>query len=215
MQNIPIFYDLYWKENFPNEIKQLKQSCIDIMQNDITGGRRVSNVGGYQSWDNVHTDLRFQQLVKIIEIQYKQFHSELELVDQVEFCINNMWVNVNFPGCHNKLHRHVNPPSIDRIASSSILSGTFYVDVSDNSGDLIFHAGREDYGLMTHEASIVRIPEIFFKNYKNLHTRPIYKVKPKSGDLLIWFADVIHGVEQNKSERDRISISFNLGLKFK
>lgn len=215
MHNIPIFYDLYWKENFPNEIQHLKQACIDVMQNDITGGRRVSNIGGYQSWDNIHTDARFQQLVKIIEIQYKQFHSELGLVDKVEFEINNMWINVNYPGCHNKLHRHVNPPSLDRITSSCILSGTFYVDVPENSGDLVFHAGREDYGRMVTEPPIVRIPEIFFKDNNNVHIRPIYRVTPKAGDLLVWFSDVIHGVEINKSEENRISISFNLGLKLK
>lgn len=215
MQNIPIFYDYYWKENFPNEVQHLKQTCIDVMQNDMTGGRRVSNMGGYQSWDNIHTDGRFKQLVDIISIQFKQIHAELDLVDQVELEINNMWVNVNFPGCHNRLHRHVNPPSLDRIASASIISGTFYVDVPKDSGDLVFHAGREDYGQMTHEPALVRIPEIFIKNHKNFHIRPIYKVKPNNGDLLLWFSDVIHGVEPNTSTENRISISFNLGLKLK
>jgi uncharacterized protein (TIGR02466 family) len=215
MQNIPIFYDLYWKDNFPNETPQLLESCIDVMQNDVSGGRHVSNMGGYQSWDNIHNDTRFKPLVDIIETQYKQLHAELGLVDQVDFEVNNMWVNVNFPGCHNRFHRHVNPPSLDRISSSSIISGTYYVHVPENSGDLVFHAGREDYSHMTHEAAIVRIPEIFLKNQKNMHIRPIYRVKPQAGDLLLWFSDVIHGVEHNKSDEHRISISFNLGLKLK
>ncbi len=149
MQNIPIFYDLYWKDNFPNETPHLLQSCIDVMQNDVSGGR------------------------------------------------------------------HVNPPSLDRITSSSIISGTYYVHVPENSGDLVFHSGREDYAHMTHEAAIVRIPEIFLKNQTNMHVRPVYRVKPQSGDLLLWFSDVIHGVEHNKSDEHRISISFNLGLKLK
>jgi len=215
MQNIPIFYDLYWKDNFPNEIPHLLKSCMDIMQNDVTGGRRVSNIGGYQSYDTVHTLENFKPLVDIIETQYKQFHAELNLVDQVEFEMNNMWINVNFPGCHNRLHRHVNPPSLDRITSSCILSGTYYVQIPDNSGDLVFHAGREDYSHMTHEPSIVRIPEIFIKNHKNMHIRPLYRVKPQAGDLLLWFSDLIHGVEPNQSDENRISISFNIGLKLK
>jgi len=215
MQNIPIFYDYYWKENFPNETPHLMKSCIDVMQNDMTGGRRFSNIGGYQSYDNIHQDERFGQLVSIIETQYKQFHAELDLVDQVDFEILNMWVNVNFPSCHNKFHRHVNPPSLDRITSSSVLSGTFYVNVPTDSGELVFHSGREDYAQMPNEASIVRIPEIFFKNTKNMHIRPVYRVIPNDGDLLLWFSDVIHGVEVNKSDENRISISFNLGLKLK
>lgn len=215
MQNIPIFYDYYWKENFPNEVQHLKQTCIDIIENDVTGGRRVSNIGGYQSKDNIHLDSRFKELCDIIAIQFKQFHAELDLVDQVEFEILDMWVNVNFPGCHNRFHRHVNPPSLDRITSSSILSGTFYVNVPKDSGELVFHSGREDYAQMTHEASIVRIPEIFFKNSKNPNIRPVYRIKPNEGDLLLWFSDLIHGVEVNKSDENRISISFNLGLKLK
>lgn len=215
MQNIPIFYDSYWKDNFPNETEMLAESSLSVMQSDITGGRHVSNMGGYQSWDGIHTDERFKQLVDIIQTQFKQLHADLDLIDQVDFEINNMWVNVNFPGCFNKFHRHVNPPSLDRITSSSIISGTFYVKVPENSGDLTFHAGREDYAQMTHESSIVRIPEMFFKNHKNMHIRPVYKVKPKEGDLLFWFADVMHGVEHNRSEEHRISISFNIGLKLK
>jgi uncharacterized protein (TIGR02466 family) len=215
MQNVPIIYDMYWKENFPNEVEHIHNSCLGIVQNDVTGGRRVSNVGGYQSWDNIHTMDAFKSLVNIIQTQFKQFHAELDLVDQVEFEINNMWININPPGSHNKLHRHVNPPSLDRITSSCILSGTYYVYVPENSGDLVFHNGREDYSHMTHEPAIVRIPEIFLKNYKNMHIRPLYRVKPKAGDLLLWFSDLIHGVEHNKSEENRISISFNLGLKLK
>ena len=215
MLNIPIFYDIYWKDNFPNETDHLADSALSVMETDITGGRRVSNMGGYQSWDRIHIDERFKPLVDIIQIQLKQLHAELDLVDQVEFEINNMCVNVNFPGCFNKFHRHVNPPSPDRITSSSIISGTFYVRVPENSGDLTFHAGREDYAQMAYEPAQVRIPEMFFKSQKNMHVRPVYRVKPQEGDLLFWFSDLMHGVEQNKSDENRISISFNLGLKLK
>jgi uncharacterized protein (TIGR02466 family) len=215
MQNIPIFYDQYWKENFPNDISLIKETCISIMQSDISGGRRVSNVGGYQSDATIHKDDRFKTLIEIIEMQFKQLHSDIELIDNVEFELLNMWINVNFPGCFNKFHRHVNPPSLDRITSSSILSGTFYVNVPENSGDLTFHAGREDYNLMTHEPPIVRLPEIFYKNNKNRNVRPLFKIKPSNGDLLIWFSDLIHGVEKNTSDEERISISFNIGIKLK
>lgn len=215
MINIPVFYDYLWKENFPNECVHLKDACLNLAAGDLMGGNRVSNVGGYQSYANIQTMEQFKPLVDIIKIQFKQLHAEMDFVDQVELEILNMWFNLNYPGSFNRLHRHVNPPSIDRISSASIFSGTFYVDVPENSGDLIFHAGREDYSHMTHEAAIVRIPEIFLKDVKNRHIRPLYRVKPQTGDLYFWFADMIHGVEQNKSDNVRISISFNIGLKLK
>lgn len=215
MQNIPVFYDYLWKENFPNETTDLVEKIHKLASTDQFGGVVISNVGGYQSISDVHTMNEFSRLVEIIKIQFKQLHDEIELIEQVEFDILNMWVNVNYPHAFNKFHRHVNPPSIDRIASASVISGTYYVDVPENSGDLVFHAGREDYSLMTHEAAIVRIPELFLKNTSNRHIRPLYKVTPKSGDLFMWWADMIHGVEQNHSNKNRISISFNLGLKLR
>lgn len=215
MRNIPVYYDMLWHENFPNECHDLYNICNNLANNDFMGGNKVSNVGGYQSYSNIHTMTEFARLVEIIEIQFKQIHAEFELVDQVELEILNMWFNINVPGSHNRYHRHVNPPSMERISSASIWSGTFYVHVPENSGDLVFHNGREDYTFMTHEPAIVRIPEIFLKNYNNKHIKPLYKVKPKKGDLYIWMADMIHGVEVNKSNENRISISFNIGLKLK
>lgn len=215
MRNIPVYYDMLWHENFPLECESLSEACMRLASSDLTGGVRVSNAGGYQSYHGIHTMQEFGQLSKIIKIQFKQLHEEFELVDQVEPTILDMWFNINPPGSHNRLHRHVNPPSLDRIASASIWSGTFYVTVPENSGDLVFHNGREDYTFMTHEPSIVRIPEIFMKNPSNKHIRPLYRVKPQNGDMFFWMSDMIHGVEVNRSEEVRISISFNLGLKFK
>lgn len=215
MRNIPVYYDMLWHENFPNECESLLTTCIDLANSDMMGGNKVSNVGGYQSYSNIHEMPEFADLVKIIEIQFKQLHDEFELVDSVEPTILNMWFNLNPTGAHNRYHRHVNPPSMDRISSSSIWSGTFYVAVPENSGDLVFHNGREDYTFMTHEPAIVRIPEIFLNNPNNKHIRPLYKVKPQTGDLFFWMADMIHGVEQNKSDDIRLSISFNIGLKLK
>ena len=215
MNNIPVFYDYLWKESFPNECAHLKDTCLLLRPSDVMGGNVISNVGGYQSFSDIHMMDQFSHLIDIIKIQFKQLHAEMEFVDQVELEILNMWFNINSPGCHNKFHRHVNPPSIDRISSASVFSGTFYVDVPENSGDLVFHAGREDYSVMTHEAAIVRLPEIFLKNTANRHIRPLYRVTPKSGDMYLWFSDMIHGVEPNKSDKNRISISFNIGIKLK
>lgn len=215
MQNLPIFYDSLWRENFPLEIAPLTKACLDYLQSDVSCGCSVSNLCGYQSWDEVHTREEFKQLVEIIQIQFKQLSSDLELIDQVDFEINNMWINVNFPCCQNKFHRHVNPPSLDRAASSSIISGTFYVKVPENSGDLVFHARREDYEQMIHVPTIVRIPEMFYKNYKNPRVHPLFRVKPLEGDLILWCADLLHSAEQNKSKDNRISINFNIGVKIK
>jgi uncharacterized protein (TIGR02466 family) len=215
MRNFPVYYDMLWHENFPNECEKLITVCNDLASADVFGGNKVSNIGGYQSYPDIHTMPEFKNIVNIVKTQFTQLHAELELVDQVELEVLNMWFNINTPGSSNSIHSHVNPPSLNRVTSSPIISGTFYVDVPDNSGDLVFHSSRENYGLKTTEPSIVRIPSVFLKNEQNPHIIPWFKIKPENGDLYLWFSDMLHGVETNKSEFNRISISFNVGIKLK
>lgn len=211
---IPITHDYLWHEHFPNEVESLKDAVGKEFENDNVG-RRVSNVGGWQSQDSLHTKPEFAQLTALIEQQAKQVHEGMELVDRVKFKVCNMWANVNWPGNSNSYHQHVNPPSIDRISSTSVISGTYYVQYPENCGRLGFHAARQDYARIGLEPSAVRLPEIYYKNLKNPLIHPIVYVTPKAGDLLFWFADLMHGVEPNKNETEhRISISFNLGLEF-
>jgi uncharacterized protein (TIGR02466 family) len=211
MQEISIFYDLLWHECFQLECESLEQAVKQEFEHD-PNGRQVSNAGGWQSQDDIHTKNSFKNLVEIIERQLLQLHSDIELVDGVRFKIVNMWANINFPGCSNSLHAHHNPPDTMRLGSGAILSGTFYVKVPENSGDLVFYDTHEPLNKMSNEPGRVRIPEFLLKNPENFHIQSKCSFEPIEGDLMIWFADIFHAVETNRSDEERISISFNLGL---
>lgn len=211
MRNIPIIFDCLWIDNYPNEIQLIKDAVYEEHETDQLG-RLVSNVGGWQSKDTLHRNPKFEILKSIIEQQATQIHQELELRPEVKFTVVNMWANINWPGTSNSYHQHTNPPSMNRISSTPIISGSFYVSVPINSGRLGFHATRYNTAQIPFEPSIVRIPEIFFKNANNRHINPVDYHSPTEGDLIMFFADVMHGVEKNKSQEPRISVSFNLGL---
>ena len=49
-----------------------------------------------------------------------------------------------------------------------------------------------------------------FKEQTNYYYDYIYE--PREGSMLIFPAHLVHRVEENKSEKDRISISFNIDL---
>jgi uncharacterized protein (TIGR02466 family) len=214
MFTIPIAHDCFWQEPFPNEVLELQQAVEQEFEKD-NRGRIVSNIGGWQSQLTLQNHPIFNHLKFLIEQHAKQVHLEMELVDNVKFTVCNMWANINWHGNSNAFHQHTNPPSVDCISSTPVLSGTFYVKVPSNSGRLAFHSTRQDYSKASLEPSIVRLPEIYFKNLKNPHIRPIAYYQPKEGDLLLWIADLMHGVEPNQNETEhRISISFNLGLEF-
>ena len=55
----------------------------------------------------------------------------------------------------------------------------------------------------------IRYPKI--KNYTDT-SAVITEITPKEGDLLIFPAYLPHSVEENKSDEDRVIISFNIDI---
>ena len=66
---------------------------------------------------------------------------------------------------------------------SDTLSGVYYLQTYNNSGGLAIHSPQD-----------VCIKEYFF---------------PKRGDLICFSSSLIHSVEANLEDKDRISIAFN------
>lgn len=213
MHSIAITNDKVWRDQYTNDTQKYKVLVEQLLETDPES-RSVSNEGGYQSVDNLNKRDQFQDLVALIEQQAAQIHQELELVDNVKFTVLNMWANINWTGHFNSFHTHLNPPSEMRISSSSIISGVFYASVPPNSGRIGFSTTRLNYQKLGLEPSKTTIPEIFLKNIDNSLLSSVNYVKPEGGDLLMFFSDMMHGVEPSRAnELDRrISISFNLGL---
>jgi len=206
--------DIIWKDCYPKTAIKYRIIAEKLLETDPES-RSISNEGGYQSIDDLNHRSDFQELIDIIETQANvQIHEELELIKDVKFTVINMWANINWKGNYNSFHAHVNPPSQNRIANTPILSGVFYVNVPENSGRIGFSPSKVNYQKIGLDAPRVQIPEIFLKNIDNPLLNSVYYVEPQEGDLLIFFSDHIHGVEQsNAKDTDRrISISFNLGL---
>lgn len=102
------------------------------------------------------------------------------------------WININGPGASNMRHSHV--------STSIILSGTYYLQVPENSGVIKFHDPRG------HMIQDMPDTKYYFDGYS------YQTVKPER-DLLLFFPSwVEHEVDENKSMEDRISISFNIFL---
>ena len=214
MQKICVSNDLVWQDRYSKEAQKYKILVEQLLETDPES-RVVSNQGGYQSVDNLNHREEFQDLVFLIEQQANvQLHKELELVDNVKFTVVNMWANINWTGHSNSFHMHVNPPSLHRVASTPVISGVFYASVPENSGRIGFTTARVNYQSIGLEPPKVQIPEIFLKNINTPLLNSIYYIQPDDGDLLLFFSDIMHGVETSRADdKDRrISISFNLGL---
>ena len=124
-----------------------------------------------------------------------------EINYEIDFSVQG-WPNINKFGDYHNLHNHPH----------SWLSGTYYVSVPNddpiigsrndiNPNDISFFDPRP-------QANMTAIR-------KDKQVDPEFRHKPSSGELLMWPAFLHHLVHPNLCHEERISISFNVVLKWK
>lgn len=132
----------------------------------------------------------FSDLEPIIVREATHFGQELGLqVDKYPPRVTDFWVNILDKGHAQDIHRHPN----------SIISGVYYVQVSEDAGDLILHAPADDE----------LFPPIERVNPLNAATQ---QLKPVTGQMLLFRSWLRHSVMPNQSEEERISVAFDICL---
>ena len=155
-----------------------------------SGFSRPEN-GAWQSRGNLHELPPFQQLSGSISAASKGVLDFLKL-HYDSFAITNCWANINPKGHSHGFHTHPN----------NFLSGVYYVRAPENCGDIEFHDPRAQ--------ATVLIPKVNERNPFNAWKQSL---TPKEGQLLVFHSWFQHLVQENQSEEERISISFNIMLK--
>jgi len=171
----------------------LQKVLIDYAYNERKNdpiGVNVSNRGGWQS-QNISVSNEADPLHKfLIDI----VSSLPPLIENVDVIIDT-WININKIGDYNVKHCHPN----------SNLAGILWVKIPDKSSLLKFSnpLNYQTYGEI----------EAYNDEFKELYNyHHAYNFTPNEGTILIFPSHLEHCVEENKSDEDRISISFNLQL---
>ena len=105
------------------------------------------------------------------------------------------WVNINPPDAFNMKHNH---PTSD-------LAGVLWIKCPENCGDIIFSSPC-DFAISNE---LDAYTDEFKYNNKYYHS---YSIFPKQGRIIVFPAHLQHYVDFNKSQEDRISVSFNIRL---
>ena len=147
-------------------------------------GQVKSNFGGWHSCDNPTQNGIPQMYIDYI-IHGLHLFAPCKLL--------NWWVNINPPGTLNRSHCH---PGAD-------LSGVFWVKIPPDSGQIAFRNPNEytQFNLMTYAPQELQ---------EDFHLYAMRRMDAQDGAGLLFPADLVHQVEMNQSQEDRISISFNL-----
>jgi uncharacterized protein (TIGR02466 family) len=119
-----------------------------------------------------------------------------DMVEQYGFGYNKIAGRINIikPFGSDTPHHHVN---------LSTLVGVYYVDVPKNSGDILLHDPR---GALPW-SNLGFNPD---DPIANKSSRCYHRIKPQNGLLVLFPSFLIHSVETNLSNQNRISIVINV-----
>ena len=180
---------------FPNPLWQIqikgvdndaiKEYCYHLKDN--TEGVTISNRGGW------HSKEILEPLPDALNELFSNFLGFVndycaQITGLNNLMLGNFWVNINQKYDYNRTHDHQN----------SILSAVYYVD-----------AEGEDIGNFVAERDDTA--EFFLGSYKNVSgfTGTSFAITPLTGFAFLMPSWMLHSVEQNLTDRDRISIAFN------
>jgi uncharacterized protein (TIGR02466 family) len=127
-----------------------------------------------------------------VEKNFLYFKEKLGFQDKHNLFFKNAFVNINPPYSYNISHMH----------PDCFLTGAYYFKAPIDSGNLV----------LKHPSSCKGLDDYSYKTY-NSFNNTLFNISPKEGKIYIFPNYIDHYVEPNYSKEDRISMSFNIGVK--
>jgi uncharacterized protein (TIGR02466 family) len=118
--------------------------------------------------------------------------NELGLNKEMAFRMTNSWAVKHETGDWGQSHVHTN----------SVLSGVYYMDTNEQTGNINFHRDVND-----HVLPLTARPGKYTK--RNDYNTDVHSVDSITNRLVLFPSDVLHSVGNNASGWDRYSIAFN------
>jgi len=122
----------------------------------------------------------------------------LKLNDKFNFYFLNSWSNKHHSGDYSHSHYHGN----------SLLSGVYYLNTPENSGNIDFVKNNLNNNMFS-ESLVFDYKEDNFINTESV------RIVPKKGLILLFPSHLQHKVTRNKTNQIRYSIAFNMFVKGK
>ena len=195
--------DLNYKTNliFPTPIHQFDVNGFSEIKDELIDyaydykkkdpkGVSLSNRGGWQSegFEIINEDDVLQLFLINCLSNFPPIKESVELRGYA-------WININKPGDYNI--KHVHP--------TNNLSGVLWVKAPQNSGDIVFDSPNNFESYLENKSYIDDFKKSYFIDDS-------YHCYPTEGRIIVFPSHLQHHVQENKSNEDRISVSFNIRL---
>ena len=195
------FYNLFdcpvWMHDHAGiEQDKLKEHILSVQKNDPKG-RTVSNVEGWQSGFQNLQSPELQQFFQQVLVDLNYYYEELDgNTNKYEVMITDVWFNINGKNTYNRPHAH-----------TGYLSLVYYVEASEDSGDIVFHHPAE------HQQ--VHWQSDWFKSNRVSANSGNWRMIPRTNRCYIFPNWLVHSVNMNTTNNTRISIALNTTLSLK
>lgn len=166
--------------------KTLIKECFTIKNTIPAGGDRwEGNVYNTNNTYNLTKNKQFNSLHEWIFKNVNDYAYNIGYKNKKIQCLNS-WFNIYDKYNYQEKHEHY----------PSDISAVYYLFSPQNSGNIKFYS---------HEPNSTK--DCYEEN--NPLTWSTYEMQPRNGLLLIFKSNLIHGVQQNKSNKQKISLALN------
>ena len=173
--------------------KELLSYIYNLKENNKVGVER-SNVYGWHS-ENFNlkdtNSIQHKFLMSLTKYIFDVFENYGWEIDPKKIVCTEMWAIINKKNNFNLEHTHPN----------NYLSAAYYVKAPENCGSFIIS-----------NPNIISKERVTLSDRNTEFNQNVAHIKPRAGDLLLFPAYLPHSVGMNKSDEDRIVISFNIDI---
>jgi uncharacterized protein (TIGR02466 family) len=133
-----------------------------------------------------------QPLLREVYVRFNELYKTMDLQPNTKLDISRIWINVN----------NNNPIDIPHVHPDAVFVGVYYVKGTGDpsNGNLILHSPVSALQHCIHPNLVVR------NNYFNCFA---HEISPLTGRLVLFPAWIMHSVQRNYSDTERISIAFD------
>ena len=190
MNITPFFVNFLLEDRLTIDNNALAEYCLSIR--NVDSGRLVSNKNGWQSNDIDLEAIELQPLLTQLRSRIIGMCDAYAIRNTLNFKIENGWININKQGGWNTPHCHL-----------GTFSAVYYAQAYPNQGALQL-VDRD-----TSKNSIFNYMTVHSFNSANNSNHTII---PATGKLVIFPSWVLHYVDSNDTDIERISLAFNISL---
>jgi uncharacterized protein (TIGR02466 family) len=178
-----------WVEQLPDdEAAEINRQAIDLIES-FRG--HLPGVGPEDPWQTPNDLQDRPELAPLMARARQTVSAALDDLNIVHegFLFTGCWASIKPRGTGHGLHMHPN----------NFFGGVYYVRAAGDGGEILFHDPRAQ--------TSVTLPRITKENEYNTRT---FRLPVREGMMILFPAWLSHSVARNRSEAERISVSFNV-----